>query len=209
MNDYDSKWIIDERKYLDEDEVRQLRQTCQRFKSLGLSKGKISPIRDWFLVELGLNAGLRVSEMACLQHKDIFIDGTKSSIVVIGKGNKKRIIWINPQFKNECCDYIKIKSRLGYNVDGDSFLLNNRIGTQISKRALQKSFKRLLRLANLPPYYSCHCLRHTYSTFLLKASNNNYRFAQKQLGHSSIRTTQVYAGILESEGRKALERLYQ
>ena len=96
----------------------------------------------------------------------------------------------------------------GYEIHQDSYLLNNIKGLKISKRALQKFFKDLLKKAGLPSHYYIHCLRHTYTTFLLKASSHNYRFVQQQLGHASIRTTQVYAGVIESEGRKAVERLY-
>ncbi len=63
--------------------------------------------------------------------------------------------------------------------------------------------------AGLPSHFHIHCLRHTYTTFLLTASNFNYRFVQQQLGHSSIKTTQVYAGIIESEGKNAIENLYR
>ena len=161
------------------------------------------------MVELGLNAGLRVGEMASLRHGSLLTDNGRSSIVVTGKGNKKRAVWMNSAFKRLCGLYTQQKERFGFATSDESFLLNNRNGDRISRRALQKFFKKVLSEAGLPSYYYVHCLRHTYTTFLLKASNYNYRFVQRQLGHASIRTTQVYAGVLESEGKTALERLYR
>lgn len=204
-----NKWIVDESKCLSHNEVTLLRTAAMARLTFGRKGKKLNFIRDWFMVELGLHTGLRVAEMASLRHRDVFIDGDRSSVTVVGKGGKKRAIWISSTFKQICSDYEKLKHRLGLSADGESFLLNPTRGGRISKRSLQKAFKNLLLLAELPSHYGIHCLRHTYSTFLLRASANNYRFTQQQLGHSSIRTTQVYASVVESEARVALERIYK
>ena len=203
-----NKWIIDESKCLGHNEVTLLRTAAVERLTFGKKSHKLNFIRDWFMVELGLNTGLRVAEMASLRHQDVYIDGDRSSVTVVGKGGKKRAIWISSNFKQICIAYTEFKQRLGLSTDRDSFLLNPAQGGGISKRSLQKAFKNLLSKAKLPSHYSIHCLRHTYSTFLLRASANNYRFTQQQLGHSSIRTTQVYASVVESDARRALEKLY-
>jgi site-specific recombinase XerD len=94
----------------------------------------------------------------------------------------------------------------GYRVEDEFFVLNNIKGIYIAKQALQKFFKTMLKKADLSEHYHIHCLRHTYATFLLKASHYNYRFVQEQLGHASIKTTQVYAVVIESDGKKAPEK---
>ena len=203
------QWVMDERKCLNTTEIKKLRKSCASARACGLRRGKFSPVRNWFMIELGLNAGLRVEEMASLKHCDLIIDNGRSSIVVIGKGNKKRAVWINADFKKKCRVYFGYKERFGYSLEEDSHLLNNLKGGKISKRALQKFFKIIMGRAELPAHFHIHCLRHTYTTFLLTASNFNYRFVQQQLGHSSIKTTQIYAGIVESEGKNAIEKLYQ
>ena len=202
-------WAIDERKCLNINEIHILQAACKKDRLHGVRCGKFTPVRNWFMIELGLNAGLRVEEMASLKHSDLIIENGRSSITVLGKGNKKRAVWINNDFKRKCQLYLGYKKRFGYNLDKDSYLLNNLKGDKISKRALQKFFKIIMKRAGLPAHFHIHCLRHTYTTFLLSASNFNYRFVQQQLGHSSINTTQVYAGIIESEGKKAIEKLYQ
>jgi site-specific recombinase XerD len=202
-------WVIDESKCLSIDEVKRLRGVCNKAKMKGLQNNRFASVRNWFMVELGLETGLRVEEMASLKLSNLLLDGARSSIVLVGKGGKKRAVWISSEFKRTCQTYLNYKKRFGYFIDDESYLLNNLKGGKITKRALQKFFKIILKKAQLPSHYYIHCLRHTYTTFLLKASKYNYRFAQQQLGHSSIRTTQVYAGVIESEGKKALENLYR
>ena len=202
-------WVVDESKCLSIEELRKLRSFCNEVKIQGLQGKRFAPVRNWFMIELGLETGLRVEEMASLKHCNVLLDGARSSIVVIGKGRKKRAVWISSKFKKKCQSYFKYKKGFGYEIDNESYLLNNLKGKKITKRALQKFFKSIFEKAGLSSHYYIHCLRHTYTTFLLKASKYNYRFAQQQLGHSSIRTTQVYAGVIEFEARKALERLYK
>lgn len=207
-NTHNIQWVMDERKCLNAIEIQKLRKSCTTARACGLQCAKFTPVRNWFMIELGLNAGLRVEEMASLKHSDLIIDSDRSSIVVIGKGNKKRAVWINADFKRKCQLYFGYKERFGYSLEENSYLLNNLKGGKISKRALQKFFKIIMKNAGLPAHFHIHCLRHTYTTFLLTASKFNYRFVQQQLGHSSINTTQVYAGIIESEGKNAVENLY-
>lgn len=203
------EWFVDETKCLNPSEVIALRRASTREKQSGLQRRHFTSIRNWFMIELGLNAGLRVEEMASLRHGDLFLNNGRSSLRVLGKGKKLRPVWISSRFKKLCGQYIIVKTRLGFAVDNDAFLLNNRRGEKISKRALQKFFSTMVAESIEPGAYSIHSLRHTYATFLLKATHNNYRFAQKQLGHASIRTTQVYAGVLESDARAGLEKMYR
>ena len=202
-------WIIDQSKCMSMPEVEILRKTSQHAKSEGLKDKRFRYIRTWLFIQLGLHAGLRVGEMASLKHGDLLIDESRSSIIVLGKGNKRRAVWIGSDLKKAVKTYLTYKQRFGFENGSKSFLLNNPSGNNISRRALQKAFKALLLKAGLPNYYYVHCLRHTYATFLLKASNYNYRFVQLQLGHSSIKTTQVYASVLESDVREAIEKLYR
>jgi len=202
-------WVVDESKCLTIEEITKLRNFCNKAKIFGLNHGKFTSVRNWFMIDLGLNTGLRVNEMASLKHKNFLINGERSSIVVIGKGGKKRAIWISTDFKKTCKNYFYYKNQFGYLTQEENYVLNNIKGTKITKRSLQKFFKSIIEKCGLPNHYYIHCLRHTYTTFLLRASNHNYRFAQQQLGHSSIRTTQVYASVIKSDRIEALERLYQ
>jgi integrase/recombinase XerC len=144
------------------------------------------------MVELGLQSGLRVGEMASLQHSNLLTANGRSSLVVTGKGNKRRAIWISSRFKKTCERYIGLKTTLGYTTDDESYLLNNCRDSRISRRALQKAFKEIVKLAGLPDHYYIHCLRHTYTTFLLKASNNMPPVGLKPSTVGRVKTGQVY-----------------
>jgi len=92
---------------------------------------------------------------------------------------------------------------------GDPLILSSNTGRDMSTRALEKAFKRTAARAGLPSHYSIHCLRHTYACELYRASGYNLRLVQKQLGHTHVTTTQVYADVMEPDVQWALDRLYK
>lgn len=202
-------WLIDQTKYLDQNEIEKLREFAAERLRRGLESRRFALVRDWFLIEMGLQTGLRVSEITALRHGDTLLSGTKSSLKVLGKGHKKRLVWISLGFKDTLERYCQFKQHFGFSTGPEVYVLNNRKNERISKRSLQRTFARMTGEAGLSRCYSIHCLRHTYATWLLRSTNNNYRFVQRQLGHASIKTTQVYAGVIESEARLGLEQLYR
>lgn len=185
-----------------------LRVASKKMKTDAVKTKNFTKLRDWFMTELALNAGLRVAEITTLRPAHLLIENGRSSILVTGKGNKTRVVWISEYFKRVCVEFQRLKNTLGFDISADSYLLCNAKGKQIATRSLQRAFKRILLVAQLPSHFHPHCLRHTYATHLLQASNLDFRFVQKQLGHSSIRVTEVYLGVFEPEGRRALERIY-
>jgi len=77
----------------------------------------------------------------------------------------------------------------------------------MTTRGIGKVFKRSAERAGLSAHFSIHCLRHTYACLLYKASGNDLRLVQKQLGHSSSRITEVYADVMAPDVSKAVEKL--
>lgn len=203
-------WTLNESKYLSLDKLNKLRLSCQKTKDIALKRDKSTPVRDWFMIELGLFTGLRVKEMISLKIGDLHIKDEESSLSVKkGKGDKPRTIYLKEAFKKECFFFLDWKQKQGHSIKPEAFLLTNSQGKQLSKRALQKAFKRCLTRSGLDSYYSIHSLRHTYGSHLYKASGHNLRLVQEQLGHSSIRTTQVYANLMDNDVKEAAENLYE
>ncbi|MCK5214481.1 MAG: site-specific integrase [Candidatus Omnitrophica bacterium] len=203
------QWIVGEDKILDIVESDLLRHSCRKPKERGINEKKFYLVRDWFMIELGLFTGLRVDEMRQLKIGDILIKGKQSSIIVQkGKGDKKRCVWINDGFKQTCLEFLQIRKKFRLDNEPESFILSSTAESPISKRTLQKSFKRCIRRVKLSEKYSIHCLRHTYGTFLLKASRN-IKLVKEQLGHSSIKTTEIYISLIADETKEALEKLYE
>lgn len=199
-------WELDPKKFLSRKEAEILLATAEH-ESLS---GHEAAQRDCFVIRLGLATGLRVMEMAALNCDDLSLDDPLPSLIVReGKGKKPRRVFFNDKFKSFCQKYLVWKEHNCEPVEPGSPLLRScNTGGHMTTRALQKAFKRCAHKAGLPPYYSIHCLRHTYACFLLKASNWNLRLVQKQLGHAKITTTQVYADVMLPEIKKALDKLY-
>ena len=203
-------WSIEEDMYLFLPEVKKLRSSARRAKKKALKLKQKVPVRDWFLVELGLATGLRVSEMAALECGDmLFNNGYQHVFVRNGKGGKSRLVTVSSDFTATWAEFQKWKKANGEAVAvEDPVFFSVRTGGKMSIRALQKSFKRCLKRAKLDDY-GIHCLRHTNGTHLFAASGHNLRLVQKQLGHSSARVTEVYAHVLPDAGRKSVEKLYR
>lgn len=202
-------WVVDESKYLTLSQVKKLLQYCE----IGEVNYKPVLIRDCFMIRLGLFAGLRVSEMVNLKIGDLNIqDGQSSLIVQNGKGGKSRIVYFGAEFKQTCIFFLQwnpIREATSNGVKKEGYIFTDKSGNQLTKRALQKAFKRCLEGAGLNIKYGIHSLRHTFATHLYQASGYNLRLVQQQLGHSSIRTTQVYANLFDEDVKKAVGKLYK
>lgn len=203
------KWKPAEDKVLWKSESDKLTAIGLVLKKNGLRKKKFHLIRNWFMIELGFFTGLRVMEMANLKVKDLVIYGEHSSVIVRrGKGGQRRDVWINSKFKKVCFAYLEIREKLGFSNTPESYVMISNAGTPLTTRALEKAFKRCAELAELSKHYSIHCLRHTYATFSLMAGVD-IRFLQEQMGHASIKTTEMYLSLIYGKNRRALETIYQ
>ena len=205
-----SNWVLDPGKFLSRGEVSSLLETARKRADVAHARGNKVAVRDYFVVDLALSTGLRVAEIADLKCKDIFLrDRFCALLVRNGKGGKKRLVRFNGAFKRHYEKFILWKQNVGESTGlSDPLLLSSNSGDHMTTRALEKAFKRTAARASLPSRYSIHCLRHTYACELYKASGYNLRLVQKQLGHSHIGTTQVYADVVEPDMQRALERLY-
>jgi site-specific recombinase XerD len=205
-----SDWFLDPGKFLSREEVNRLLETAARRAETAIAKGNKVAVRDYFIVDLALSTGLRVAEITNLICKDVFLRDRFCAILVRnGKGGRKRLVRFNGSFKRHYEEYLSWKRTAGEPTDpGDPLLLSSNTGGHVTTRALQKAFKRTAARAGLPSRYSIHCARHTYACELYRASGYNLRLVQKQLGHSRISTTQVYADVAEPDIQRALEKLY-
>jgi integrase/recombinase XerD len=205
-----SNWTLEPGKYLTKNEAAKLMSVARQRAELALETGKKVPVRDYFIIHLGLATGLRVMEIAALKCGDLFMDKKPSAILVRkGKGQKKRLVFFKGAFEEHCKQFREWKQQIGESLEPEApLIVSSNTGTHMTTRAIQKAFKRCAEKASLYASYSIHCLRHTYACFLLKASNWNLRLVQKQLGHSRITTTQVYLDVMMPDIQDALGRLY-
>ena len=195
-----STYNIDRGKILDFDQRSKLLRTCRDKSELDLLHGRETWVKRYMLVDLVLFSGLRVAEVANLKIGDIELT-TKDPYLIVrnGKRGKKRDVYLDKELVNHLKTFITWKKKtIGEEVEDDSPLFMGRNGKHCAAITLMKSFKRAIEESHLPLHFSIHSARHTYATFLLHATNN-LRYVQKQLGHSKITMTALYADVLPSE----------
>ncbi|MFC1588468.1 tyrosine-type recombinase/integrase [Planctomycetota bacterium] len=202
------QWSLDEQKFLTVEEIRLLKNKIR--KRADKYPDRHSYVNDWFLVDLALSTGLRVQEIRDICCGDLFVGEESFVFVRNGKGGKQRSVRFNGEFKKHVIKYFDWKKYIGEDCAPSAPLFVSRVtGGHLNKRSLQKAFERCVRMAGIGRHHSIHHLRHTYACYLYKASKYNLRVVQKQLGHASIVTTQVYADVVDKDLEQALERLYK
>lgn len=154
--------------------------------------------RDYAIVALFLNCGLRLSELVSIDIHKIKED----TLTVIGKGNKERTIYLNEACKEALNDYIKIRPK---DVKDEKALFLSKRKNRISTRAVQHMIDKYLEKTGLDPsIYSTHKLRHTAATLMYKYGNVDIRALQDILGHENVATTQIYTHIDDERLREAV-----
>ena len=153
-------WVLDEKKYIKLSEVGKLRNSCKRPREAALRKNKKLPIRNWFMMEFGLNTGLRVEEMNKLQCEDLYINGEEASVYVQrGKGGNPRTVFINEKFKAISRWFLSWKKKQGQPIDSNSYVFTDGTGKKLSKRTLKKVKKHKIHIIRaLRFYHDCFCL---------------------------------------------------
>lgn len=203
-------WVLDINRFLTDAERRRLIMITEKIKNNALKLDRKTPVKDWFLVCVALETGLRVQEMADLSCGDFYVDGNHGGVLVRnGKGGKKRLVHVRDEFCNKMQEYFEWKRKQNDSIKSDAPLFSVK-GRRMTKRALQKSYKRSLERAGIiqPKGVGIHSLRHTYASFFLRASNFKVPLVQRQLGHASMKITETYLHVFDQDMEKALGRLY-
>jgi site-specific recombinase XerD len=160
--------------------------------------------RDAAILYLLLNTGMRVSELIQLNRNSIQQDQSIWRVIILGKGNKERMLKLNQRSIEALQRYLQLRP-----VPDEPALFINKNLKRISRKAINEIIKKYVRLANLPPKaasISPHKLRHTLATLLL-SNGENLRVVQEILGHSNIQTTQIYTHVINTEKDAALDQL--
>ncbi len=177
-------------RYLNIEESKQL---------LNSVDGQFSS-RDYAIITLFLNCGLRLSELVGINLNNI----KETSITVIGKGDKERSVPLNNACIKALQDYMKDRPRDGVK-DRNALFISAR-KQRISKESVQKIVKKYIKAAGLDTErYSTHKLRHTAATLMYKYGNVDIRALQELLGHESISTTQIYTHLDSKQLKNAVD----
>jgi integrase/recombinase XerC len=147
--------------------------------------------RDAAVMALLYGSGLRISEALGLKRRDVPRPGEGDVLVVIGKGNKTRMVPVLQNVLVLITDYVAI---CPYPLPPERPIFVGARGGPLSPRIIQLTMERLRGALGLPDSATPHALRHSFATHLL-SRGGDLRAIQELLGHSSLSTTQIYTGI--------------
>lgn len=186
--------LLDENPMQDLDSPRQ-KQSLPRYLTLEESIQLLENVdgenaeRDFCILTLFLNCGLRISELCALNLTDVRGDQLR----VLGKGNKERIIYLNHACQSAIEDWLSVRSNSGA-VDPHALFISRK-HTRVTKDGVHYMIKKRLLAAGLDSSkYSAHKLRHTAATLMLQ-NGVDVRTLQEVLGHEHLNTTQIYTHV--------------
>ena len=159
--------------------------------------------RDYCILTLFLNCGMRLSELCGLNLSDIRADGTMR---LLGKGNKERIVYINDACDAAIKAYLAVRPNDAINYADRNALFISRNKKRISNKTVQHIVKTYLEKAGLGGQgFSTHKLRHTAATLMYQLGDVDIRVLKDILGHSNLGTTQIYTHISNTQIKNAID----
>ena len=184
----------------------KLRKALPRYltlaESLQLLEAVSGPneLRDYCILTLFLNCGLRVGELVGLNVQDIRED----TVRVLGKGNKERQLYLNEACLSAIQSYLAVRPEPKEELRHKDALFVSRNKTRLTTRAVENIVQKAVRQAGLDPKYSPHKLRHTAATLMLN-NGVDIRTLQDVLGHENLGTTQIYTHISDANMKQAVD----
>lgn len=189
-------------KYLTLEQSKELLETASSLEGHG---NHDNTERNFAMITLLLNCGLRLQELVNINMSDIDFENNKLN--VIGKGNKERTIYLNNACIKAINKYLAVRPTDGIKFNSRDALFLSERKQRIGKRTVQYVVKYELQNAGIQKAstYSVHKLRHTAATLMYKYGNVDIRALQELLGHVSISTTEIYTHVDNEQIRSAVE----
>lgn len=187
-------------------DIPKIKKSLPKYLTLEESEKLLSVIdgkykeRDYAIITLFLNCGMRLSELVSIDYTDIKSDGT---IIITGKGNKERKVYLNNACLRAIADYMKVRSN--DKVKDRALFLSSR-NQRISRRSVQQIVEKYLEKAGLGGRgLSVHKLRHTAATLMYQHGNADLLLLKEILGHENLGTTEIYTHISNDATKKAVD----
>ena len=183
-------------KYLTAEQSKDLLETTQTQSDF--------PERDYCMVVLFLNCGMRLAELVGMNLEDI--DFEQRQIRLFGKGHKERMVYLNDACIEALQLYLKKRNAMeGLNPREKAVFLTRRRKERIGNRRVEQLITGAMKAAGLKGF-STHKLRHTAATLMYQTGNVDILTLKQLLGHSSVGTTQIYTHLQEFQVRAAIEQ---
>jgi len=159
--------------------------------------------RDYCIITLFLNCGMRLSELVGINIKDI--DFYENRLKVLGKRSKERMVYLNAACVDALQKYLAIRMNNPKAADEPALFISNQ-NRRISKRRVQQIVEDTIRKAELNGKgITTHKLRHTAATLMYQYGDADVLTLKELLGHASISTTEIYTHLNDENVRNAVE----
>lgn len=159
--------------------------------------------RDYCILTLFLNCGLRLSELVSINYTDIIYEDDIASVIITGKGNKERTVYLNNACLSAISVYMRVRPKDGVK-DKNALFLSNRL-TRISTKTVQHLVDVYLTKAGLEGKgLSVHKLRHTAATLMYQSGKVDILELKELLGHENLNTTQIYTHLKNDKLKDAV-----
>lgn len=203
--------------FLQPDELERLFDAPTHLRSEELRAGKkgtgLDNLRDKAILTTLFSTGMRVSELCSLDRDEI--DFKRGELSVRGKGSKIRLVFLSDETRQNIRDYISKRP----DVDEALFIRIPKTktfskspppagGLRLTPRSIQRIVKKYsIKAGIVGKKVSCHTLRHSFATDLLR-NGADIRSVQAMLGHASVTTTQIYTHVTDKQLREVHERFH-
>lgn len=210
------RYLLSHKKVIDKDPVSEIEfpKTAERLPCYLTTEESIKLLnsidrnsanyeRDYCMITLFLNCGLRLSELVNIKLTDIRNDKT---IKIVGKGDKQRMVYLNEACVESLNTYLNVRSNADVVIiDKDKLFISPQTGKKLTPRRVEQVVTDNLRRAGLSDMgFSTHTLRHTAAT-LMYQNGVDVRTLKDVLGHRNLSTTQIYTHLNKEQLREASE----
>ena len=199
--------LLDENPAADIDTIKFEKQLPRHFTledSINLldAVDKRNYERDYCILTLFLNCGMRLAELVGINITDIKGD----SLIVMGKGGKERTVYLNQACMDAIDAYMPVRKKMNPEYKDRNALFLSERNARISRRTVQHTVEKYVKKLGLDSHkYTTHKLRHTAAT-LMHQSGVDIRVLQEILGHKQLSTTEIYTHIDNNQLRSAVAK---
>ena len=151
-------------------------------------------VRDRLIIEMLYATGVRVSELINIKINDI--DFNNRRVIVLGKGNKERIVYYGEYAEEVLKEYMKTHERKNHN-----YLFVNSKGVKLTDRGVRYIIDNIMSKLSVKTHVTPHVLRHTFATDMLN-NGCDIKVVQELLGHSSLKATEIYTHVTNEHLKK-------
>lgn len=211
------KFLVNTEKSLSDNPAKdvdapQVKHPLPKFLNFEESKALLEAVRqnggknfrrDYCIITLFLNCGMRVSELCGISLSDLSKD--LEQLVVTGKGNKQRLVYLNAACREALARYLEERQSISCRDPKALFVSRN--SGRLSVKTVQWLVYKYLDLAGLGyKRFSVHKLRHTAATLMYESGQVDVRVLKDILGHEQLNTTQIYTHVSDAHMKEAMEK---